>query len=84
MLAVAAVWPRLAFVAGEASAAAVCLVAAGYGFAFAMIGGAWTGLRGLTARPWGPGTLLFAGHLVGAAGAAVGVALFLRGAARAL
>lgn len=64
---------------GPGAAAARLLVLAGWSFAFALIGGAVTGIRGLTPRPWGLGTVLFAGHLLGAVGSTLGVALLAWG-----
>jgi hypothetical protein len=55
------------------------LVSSGFGFVWAMVTGAWKGIRGLTPKPYGLNTLLFAGHVVGAAGSLVGMALIIYG-----
>jgi len=51
----------------------------GYGFAWAFIGGAWKGYRGLTPKPYGLNTILFLGHFVGAAGSISGIAMVVYG-----
>ncbi len=53
------------------------LVSSGFGFALAMITGAWKGIRGLTPKPYGLNTILFCGHLIGAAGSLAGIALLI-------
>lgn len=60
------------------------MVAAGYGFVFAMTLGAWTRRRGLSPKPWGINTLLFAGHAVGVVGSLVAAVLILYGALHAI
>ena len=55
------------------------IAGSGYGFAWAFVGGAWKGCRGLTPRPFGFSTLLFLGHVIGAAGSLVGVAMMIYG-----
>lgn len=58
------------------------LSAAGYGFLVAFTVGAWKGLRGLTVKPYGLNTLLFAAHSVGAAGSLAGVLIMVYGTLR--
>jgi len=53
--------------------------ASGYSFAFALVVGAGIGRRALTPMPLGINTLLFMGHLIGAAGAILGSCVFLYG-----
>jgi hypothetical protein len=55
------------------------LVASGYGFVVAFTLGAWKGLRGLTAKPFGLNTLLFAAHIIGALGSLIGVVILIYG-----
>jgi fatty acid desaturase len=55
------------------------LIMSGYGFIFALVLGAATGLRALIPKPIGFNTLLFVGHLVGAVGAILGVGVLLYG-----
>ena len=55
------------------------LIAAGYGFVAAFTLGAWKGLRGLTAKPYGLNTLLFVAHSVGAGGSLLGVSIMIYG-----
>jgi hypothetical protein len=55
------------------------LALSGWGFAFAMVGGALTGVGGLTPKPWGWNTFLFAGHALGAAGSTFGIGLIVYG-----
>jgi hypothetical protein len=58
------------------------LIAAGYGFVTAFSLGALKGIRGLTVKPYGLNTLLFAAHLIGAAGSLVGVTIMIYGSLR--
>lgn len=60
------------------------LVASGYGFAVAFILGAWKGLRGLTAKPFGLNTLLFGAHIIGAFGSLIGIAIAIYGSLRTI
>jgi hypothetical protein len=63
----------------------VCSIASsGYGFAWAFIGGAWKGYRGLTPKPYGLNTILFLGHFIGAAGSLIGVAMVIYGSFMAI
>jgi hypothetical protein len=55
------------------------LVASGYGFVVAFTIGAWKGLRGLTAKPFGLNILLFAAHIVGALGSLIGIVIVIYG-----
>jgi hypothetical protein len=59
------------------------LVAAGYGFVVAFTIGAWKGLRGLTAKPFGLNTLLFGAHIIGALGSFIGIAMVIYGSFKA-
>jgi hypothetical protein len=74
--------PRLTL--GEAAVRTLtfAVIGSGYGFVAAFLGGAWTGCRGLTPRPYGLNTLLFAAHLVGILGALAGLILMTYGAFR--
>jgi hypothetical protein len=56
----------------------------GYGFAWAFIGGAWKGYRGLTPKPYGFNTILFLGHFIGAGGSLVGIAIVIYGSLKAI
>ena len=60
------------------------LVASGYGFVVAFTIGAWKGYRGLTAKPYGLNTILFAGHIVGASGSLIGIAIVIFGSLKAI
>lgn len=60
------------------------LVAAGYGFLVAFTVGAWKGIRGLTMRPFGLNTILFAAHVIGALGSLVGIAIAIFGYLKAI
>lgn len=84
MLLVALVLPHIALGHGTIWIAVWCLVASGYGFVFAMTVGAWTGRRGLSPKPLGLNTLLFAGHAVGATGSFVAICTVLYGALQAM
>lgn len=55
------------------------LIASGYGFAFAFIIGAVVGQRGLNPLPPGVNTVFFVGHLIGATGSLVGIAILVFG-----
>ena len=55
------------------------LVASGYGFVVAFTIGAWKGIRGLTAEPFGLNTLLFGAHVIGALGSLVGIVILIYG-----
>jgi len=59
------------------------LVISAYGFILALTIGAWKGCRGLTPKPYGMKTILYAGHIVGAMGSLVGVAVLIFGLLRA-
>jgi len=59
------------------------IVSSGYGFAWAFIGGAWKGYRGLTPKPYGLNTLFFLGHFIGAAGSLIGIAMVIFGSLKA-
>ena len=60
------------------------LIASGYGFVVAFTIGAWKGLRGLTAKPYGLNTLLFGAHVIGASGSLIGVAVAIYGSLKAM
>ena len=60
------------------------LVASGYGFVVAFTLGAWKGIRGLTAKPFGLNTLLFGAHLIGALGSLTGIAIVIYGSLKAI
>jgi hypothetical protein len=55
------------------------IASSGYGFAWAFIGGAWKGFRGLTPKPYGLNTILFLGHFIGAVGSLIGIAMVIYG-----
>jgi hypothetical protein len=55
------------------------IASSGYGFAWAFIGGAWKGYRGLTPKPYGLNTFLFLGHFIGAGGSLIGIAMVIYG-----
>lgn len=55
----------------------------GYGFAWAFIGGAWEGSRGLTPKPYGLNTILFLGHFIGAGGSFIGIITLIYGSFKA-
>lgn len=59
------------------------IASSGYGFAWAFIGGAWKGYRGLTPKPYGLNTILFLGHLIGAVGSLIGIAMVIYGSFKA-
>jgi uncharacterized membrane protein len=60
------------------------MVPAGYGFVYAFIVGALKRTRGLTVRPYGLNTVLFAGHFIGASGSLVGIAILIYGCLKAM
>ena len=55
------------------------LIPSGYGFVLALVIGAWKGFRGLTPKPYGINTVLFGGHIIGALGSLIGVAILTWG-----
>ena len=55
------------------------IISSGYGFAWAFVGGAWKGYRGLTPKPYGLNTILFLGHFIGAGGSFIGIAMIIYG-----
>jgi hypothetical protein len=59
------------------------IASSGYGFAWAFIGGACTGYRGLAPKPYGFNTILFLGHFIGAAGSLIGIAMVIYGSFKA-
>ena len=80
MLVVGLIVPHLALSVGLRSLLIWALIVSGYGFVFALIGGAVTGCRALTPKPVRIfNTLLFMGHLIGAVGAIVGICITLYG-----
>jgi hypothetical protein len=46
--------------------------------------GAWKGLRGLTAKPFGLNTLLFGAHIIGAFGSLIGITITIYGSLKAI
>jgi len=60
------------------------IASSGYGFAWAFVGGAWKGYRGLTPKPYGLNTILFLGHFIGAGGSLIGIAMVIYGSFKAL
>jgi hypothetical protein len=60
------------------------IASSGYGFAWAFVGGAWRGYRGLTPKPYGFNTILFIGHFIGVAGSLVGIAMVFYGVMKAI
>jgi hypothetical protein len=60
------------------------IASSGYGFAWAFIGGAWKGYRGLTPKPYGLNTILFLGHFIGAGGSLIGIAMVIYGSFMAI
>ena len=54
-------------------------VISGYGFILALTIGAWTKYRGLTPKPYGINTILYGGHILGALGSLIGVAILTYG-----
>lgn len=71
--------PRLLLAESIVWVAVWALVASGYGFVFAMVIGAWKGIRGLTPKPYGLNTLLFCGHVIGAVGSLIGILIVIYG-----
>ena len=59
------------------------ITSSGYGFAWAFVGGAWKGCRGLTPKPYGLNTILFLGHFIGAGGSIIGIAMVIYGSSNA-
>lgn len=82
MLVAGLLGPHLSLTPPLRALAARFLVLSGWGFSFAMVGGALTGIRGLTPKPWGWNTLLSAGHVLGATGSTLGVGLIVYGLLR--
>ena len=76
--------PRLSLSQVMIGASVWSLVASGYGFAVAFTAGAWKGLRGLSARPFGLNTVLFVAHVVGALGSFIGMAIVFYGLLKAV
>jgi hypothetical protein len=60
------------------------ITSSGYGFAWAFIGGAWKGYRGLTPKPYGLNTILFLGHFIGAVGSLIGIGMMIYGTFKTL
>jgi uncharacterized membrane protein len=71
--------PYISLTSALGSVLAWGMVVSGYSFAFAMVLGAITGSRALTVKPIGLNTILFVGHLVGGAGAIIGVCVLVYG-----
>ncbi len=79
LLVAGALLPSLALPARLASVLGWSFAVSAWSFVFALAGGAWAGVRGLSPAPLGLATLFFVGHAVGAAGSFVGVALLVAG-----
>ena len=60
------------------------IAGSGYGFAWAFIGGAWKGYRGLTLMPYGLNTILFLGLSIGEGGSFIGIGLVIYGSFKAI
>ena len=71
--------PHLAISGLAVRVLAWIIAISGYGFAWAFIGGAWKGYRGLTPKPYGLNTILFLGHFIGAGGSLIGMAMIIYG-----
>ena len=79
MLVVGLAIPHLAFGRQALQMLLWSMILAGYGFVYAFIIGALKGIPGLTARPYGLNTLLFAGHFIGALGSLLGIVILIYG-----
>jgi hypothetical protein len=82
MVVVGVIDPHLALRTELRSLLVLALIVSGYGFVFALVIGAATGLRALTPKPWGFNTLLFLGHLLGATGSIIAMVIILYGLLR--
>ena len=76
--------PHLALKGLAARVLVWIIASSGYGFAWAFMGGACKGYRGLTPKPYGVNTVLFLGHLIGAGGSLIGIAMVIYGSYKAL
>lgn len=76
--------PHLALGSLAVRVLAWTVASSGYGFAWAFVGGAWKGYRGLTPKPFGLNTILFLGHFIGAAGSLIGIAMVIYGSFNAI
>lgn len=71
--------PQLALSRELGSLMVRSFIVSGYGFAFALVVGAWIGRRGLIPWPLGLNTVLFAGHFIGATGSFIGLVILIYG-----
>jgi len=83
MIVVGHVVPALSLGEGTSELLMWALVPSGYGFVLALTIGAWKGRRGLTPKPFGINTILYGGHIVGASGSLIGIAILIFGMIRA-
>lgn len=79
MLTFALIVPKTALNFQEVRLLVLILSVAGYGFVFAFVIGSWKKIRGLTPKPYGFNTVLFAGHAIGIAGSLIGTAILIYG-----
>lgn len=79
MLIFALIIPHTALSLGEVQLLVLIMSVAGYGFVFAFVVGSWKKIRGLTPKPFGFNTVLFAGHVVGISGSLIGTAILIFG-----
>jgi len=79
MLIFALVIPQTALSSGEVQLLVFAMTIAGYGFVFAFVVGSWKKMRGLTPKPFGFNTVLFAGHVIGIGGSLIGTAMLIFG-----
>jgi hypothetical protein len=82
MLIVGMILPHLPLEGDAASILVWSLTLSGYGFVAAFTLGALKRIRGLTVKPYGLNTVLFAAHSIGTAGSLVGASIMIYGSLR--
>jgi membrane-associated HD superfamily phosphohydrolase len=79
MLIFALIIQKTALNSQEVRLLVLIMIIAGYGFVFAFMVGSWKKIRGLTPKPYGFNTVLFASHVVGITGSLLGTAILIFG-----
>lgn len=79
MLVFALIIPKIVLSPPGVQLLVLTMIIAGYGFVFAFVVGSWKGIRGLTPKPYGFNTILFAGHVIGITGSLLGTAILIFG-----
>jgi len=84
MLVFALIIPKIILSPREVRVLTLAMIIAGYGFILAFTAGSLKKIRGLTPKPYGLNTILFACHVIGITGSLLGTTLLISGLFRYL